>query len=175
MREIINHSVRFVVLILVQALVLHNIELGVFSSYFNAFLYILFILMLPYDIPNWLLLTLSFLLGISLDIFLDTLGMHASSCVVIAFLRPWILKLLASRDEYEFRNKPNIYIMGFNWFLYYGFLLALIHHFWFYLVEDFRLVEIHIVLMKAVCSAIFTTILIICSQYLMNKQKKENG
>lgn len=175
MREVIGHIGRFVVLILLQALILQNIELGSLSSYFNPFLYILFIMMLPFDLPTWAVLTLSCILGFTLDLFTETLGMHASACVLIAFLRPWVLKLLASRDEYEFRNKPNIHVMGFSWSLYYGFLMALIHHFWFYFIEDFRLIDLHIIILKALCSAIFTTALIICAQYLTNKHRKENG
>lgn len=175
MRNILIHSLRFVFLVLLQTLVLHNIDLGDYSPYFNAFLYIMFILMLPYDAPSWLILSLSFLIGLCVDLFLDTIGMHASACVLLAFFRPTIMKMLASRDEYEFRNRPNIYIMGFTWFLYYAFFAALIHHFWFYVIEDFRLIELHIIFLKALGSALFTTVLIIASQYLMYRAKKENG
>lgn len=175
MRNIIIHSLRFVFLVLLQTLVLHNINLGDLSPYFNGFLYILFILMLPYDAPNWLVLTLSFFIGLCIDLFLDTIGMHASACVLLAFFRPVILKMLASRDEYEFRNKPNIHIMGFSWFLYYALFAAFLHHLWFYIIEDFRLISLHIIFLKALGSALFTTVLIIISQYLMYRDKKKNG
>lgn len=175
MRLILWNILRFVILILLQALVLHNIEFGSYSPYFNGFLYILFILMLPYETPAWLMMTLGFVLGMSLDLFLDTVGMHASACVLIAFARPWLMKLLASRDEYEFRNKPNIHVMGFGWFLSYAFLMSVLHHLWFYFVEDFRFTEIHIILMKTLGSAVFTTFLIIIAQYLIFRPRKENG
>ncbi len=175
MNGIVWNIVRFVILVPFQALVLNNIEFGEMSAYFNGFLYILFILMLPYETPGWLTMTLGFLLGITLDWFTGALGFHASACVLIAFARPWVLKLLASRDEYEFRNKPNIYVMGFSWFLYYSFLMAAIHHLCFYLVEDFRFTDIPVILLKTLGSATLTTAMIIVVQYLIFRPAKENG
>jgi len=175
MRPILWNILRFMLLIPLQALVLHNVGFGEYSSYFNGFLYILFILMLPYETPKWLVLTASLALGLVLDVFLGTIGMHASACVVIAYSRPWIMKLLASTDEYEFRNKPTVHVMGFRWYISYAFLMAVLHHFWFYLVEDFRFIELHIIVLKALGSAAFTTLLILLTQYLFFSRKKENG
>lgn len=175
MREALFILVRFVLLIMLQALVLNNIDLGSWSPYFNGFLYIMFILMLPFEMPKWGVIVLSFLLGLALDMYMNTPGMHASACALVGFLRPGILRMLASADEYEFRNKPTIAIMGFVWYFSYALLMALVHHFWLYLIEDFRLVELHIVLFKAICSGLLTTLLIIITQYLIFRSKSENG
>jgi cell shape-determining protein MreD len=175
MRPLVWNILRFIILVPFQALVIHKIEFGDYSSFFNGFLYVLFILMLPFETPKWLTLTLAFALGISLDMFSGTIGMHASACVLMAFARPRIMKILASSDEYEFRNKPTIHVMGFRWYVSYAFLLCVLHHFWFFLVENFRFTEIHIILLKTLGSALFTTFLIVLTQYLFFSRRKENG
>ena len=71
--NILKHSVRFVFLVLLQVLILNNIQL---NGFINPYLYILFIIMLPFEIPVWLLMLLAFVMGISIDMFLNTMGIH---------------------------------------------------------------------------------------------------
>ena len=92
---------RFIFLVLFQVLVLDNIQLG---GYLNPFMYVLFILLMPFETPGWVLLFSAFLLGGSIDLFEHTPGMHASAAVFMAFLRPAVLKLIAPREGYE----PNL-------------------------------------------------------------------
>ena len=72
---------RFILLILFQVLILDHVELG---GYLNPFLYVMFILMLPFETPDWLVLLLGFITGLTLDMFTDTIGMHTASCVWLA-------------------------------------------------------------------------------------------
>ena len=67
--------IRFVVLVLIQVVVLNNVQL---SGYINPFLYVLFIVLLPLEVPRWLSLLLAFVLGLAVDIFTDTVGMPGS-------------------------------------------------------------------------------------------------
>ena len=113
----INHLPRyifnFIFLILIQVTVLNNIQ---FSGYVNPYLYILFIITLPFETPGWLLLVLGFLTGVTIDIFSNTLGMHASATVFMAYLRPFILRAFAPRDEYQPGSLPLMHHYGFSWF-----------------------------------------------------------
>ena len=114
--DIIKHSTRFLALLLLQGLVLNNIEL---SDYINPFLYVLFILSLPLNASKYLVLILSFVMGISIDIFSSTLGMHTAASVFMGFLRPYILKILEPRDGYEANFSVNIADMGIKWYATY--------------------------------------------------------
>ena len=96
--------VRFIVLILIQILIANNILLN-FGEYVNIYVYQLFIMLLPVSTSWWVLLIVSFSLGISVDMFTNTLGLHASTCLLIAFLRPKILAMLAPRDGYDFNTE----------------------------------------------------------------------
>ena len=155
---------RFFFLILLQVWVLNNIQ---FSGYINPYMYVLFILLLPFETPGWLVLFLSFFLGLSVDMFADTIGMHTSASVFIGFLRPFVLQSIAPRDGYEIGKLPRIYYYGFSWFFKYSFLLILSHHLFLFSIEVFNFSSYHLVLVRTVLSTIFTTLLVIVSQYII--------
>lgn len=155
---------RFIFLILLQIWVLNNIQL---SGYINPYLYVLFILLLPFETPGWIVLFSSFFLGLSIDIFTDTLGMHTSASVFMGFLRPFVLQSIAPRDGYETGKLPRIYYYGFSWFFKYAFLLILTHHLFLFSIEVFNFKSYHLVLIRTILSTVFTTILVIVSQFII--------
>src|SRR4051812_18702722 len=96
--EILLILLRFLVLVAIQVLVLNNVQLG---GYINPFLYVMFILMLPVRFPKIVVLLLSLLTGIVIDMFSNTMGMHAAACLMMGYLRPGWLRILAPRDGYD--------------------------------------------------------------------------
>src|SRR5690554_6639252 len=93
-----KYALSLIAIVLVQVMILNNINLG---GFINPYLYVLFILILPIDIPNWFLIFIAFLMGILMDVFLNTVGMHASATVFLGFMRPLYLRYLAPREGYE--------------------------------------------------------------------------
>jgi len=161
-RQFIGYPLQFILLVIVQVLVLNNIQ---FSGYVNPFLYILFVLWLPIEMPKWLVLLLSMAIGLAVDIFSDTLGMHTSASIFLGFCRPYILNVLAPRDGYELNQKPSIQDLGFNWFITYSALCVLVHHVFLFFVEVFRFSEPFSTLGRSLASAFFTLILILITQF----------
>jgi rod shape-determining protein MreD len=149
----IKYSLAFVMLILLQVLVFNNLHL---SIYVNPYAYILFILILPFEISGWLLLSLAFITGMTMDAFCNTVGMHSASLVFMAFLRPYLLKLIAPRDGYESGQSPHYGHMGIFWFLIYAGILTFAHHFVLFLAEDFRLDHFFILVFKSLISSILS-------------------
>src|SRR5699024_8488973 len=90
MNNILTQVCRFIILLAVQLIIMNNIKLFEYSS---LFIYILFILRCPLNTNRNLLIVLSFLLGLSMDVYSNTGGVHAGACVLIAYLRPTLLKL----------------------------------------------------------------------------------
>ena len=131
--EILKNIGRFVFLVLLQGLILNEVNL--WQGMAIPYLYILFLLMLPIETPRWLELIIGLILGLSIDMFTNTLGIHASACVLIAYIRPLYLKAIAPRDGYEFGQRPGIQDLGFSWFLKYAVVLIFIHHLWLFYVE----------------------------------------
>lgn len=162
-----QYSFLFVLMVLLQVGVLNNIQL---TNYLNPYLYVLFILLLPLNTPNWLILIVSFAMGLIIDMFSDTLGMHASASVFMGFIRPILLQAITSRDSYEAGTSPRIHNFGFIWFLKYSLILVFIHHLFLFTVEMFGFHSFHLVLWRTVLSTFFTTFLVILSQYLIYRK-----
>jgi rod shape-determining protein MreD len=155
---------RFVVLILFQVLVMDNVMI---NGYMIPYIYILFILLLPFETPRWLQLISGFALGLVMDLFSGTLGMHTAASVLAAFVRPYLLSLLASRDGYEPETYPRIHYYGFLWFLKYAALIVVIHHLALFYLEVFQLKHFFSTLLRVILSSILSTSTIVLSQYFV--------
>ncbi len=166
--EVIRNILRFLFLVLLQVLILNNIQL---SGYLNPFLYVLFILMLPFQTPKWLVLVLAFVLGISVDMFSDTGGLHAASSVLMAFLRQPILKLISPREGYDVMQKPTIQQFGLGWFFSYAGILVFVHHLFLFYMEVFHFAEFFFTFFRVILSSIFTLTLVFISQFFFSKHK----
>lgn len=170
LNEIIRNIVRFAILVGIQVLVIKNIELG---RFINPFIYVLFIIGLPFETPKWLLLFSAFAMGITVDLFYDTAGMHAAACVFIAYLRPGLLKLFSPRDGYEFGTQPTIQYLGIPWFLSYSGILIVLHHLILFYIEVFRFSEFFSTFFRVIVSSVFTILLVVISQYLFHRKKAQ--
>ncbi len=170
LNEVIRNIIRFIVLVLVQVLIIKNIELG---RFINPFIYVLFIIVLPFETPKWLLLLIAFVLGITIDMFYDTAGMHAAACVFMAYIRPGILKLFSPRDGYELGTQPTIQYLGVPWFLSYSGILIFFHHLILFYIEIFRFSEFFSTFFRVIVSSIFTILLMVVSQYLFHRKKAQ--
>jgi len=167
MNIILKNTIRFIVLVLIQVAILNNIQV---SGFLNPYMYVLFILLLPFETPNWLLLSLSFLLGFSVDIFSGTLGMHASACVFMGYIRPYVLNYLSLRDGYEIGTYPGISYYGFAWFFKYALVLVIAHHSFLFIIEAFSFSNFSETMVRIIFSSFFSLTLIVTSQFLMFKK-----
>ena len=153
----------FVVSVLVQILMMNHIQ---FSGFVNPYFYVLFILLLPINIPRYLILILGFLLGITIDVFSNTPGVHASSTVFMAFLRPFVINV-SNVDEQDRMMIPSLANIGLGWFARYAGILILLHHLFLFFVEIFTFQGFLHTLLRSFSSAIFTFVFILISQFLI--------
>jgi rod shape-determining protein MreD len=166
--EITRNTVRFFILLFVQVLIIKNIDLG---RFINPFLYVLFIISLPFETPRMLLLLLAFIMGLAIDLFYDTLGMHAAASVFMAFCRPAVFNFFAPREGYESGIQPGIRNMGLTWFISCSSVLILLHHFVLFYLEVFRFSEFFSTFFRVIMSSLFTLGLCVLSQYLLNRKR----
>ena len=162
-----RNIVRFIMLIAVQLLIFNSIQ---FSGYINPYIYVLFILLLPFETPKWLLLITAFFLGFIMDIFSNTPGMHTAATVFMAFLRPYVLNLISPRDGYESGTFPRIFYYGVNWFTRYAFILILAHHFVLFYIEIFRFGNFFSTFLRVLLSTVFSLIFIVLSQFFVYRR-----
>jgi rod shape-determining protein MreD len=161
---IVANILRFVLLVLLQVLVLDHIDLA--NGWAVPYLYVLFLLMLPLELPDWAGLLIGAFTGFVMDVFSSTPGMHMSACTVLMFARIHLLKLISPREGYEFGTRPNIPDMGVAWFLTYAGLLVVAHHLWLFLIELHSFRALGATFLRALVSAAFTLLLCVLAQLL---------
>ena len=166
MRLLIINIVRFIFLILIQINVFNNIELGFLSSYISSIIYISFIFTLPVNISKYGVLIIAFLLGLSLDVFQDTYGIHASACVFLALIRPRLLEVFNS-ESIDKAKELTIFSVDRQKYITYVFLLTISFFLWLFLLEEFSFSRIPLILIKTVLSTVISTLLIIIGQILL--------
>ena len=152
-----KYSLYFVLYVLTQVLILNNI---LFFGFINPYLYILFIITLPSSTSRDATLLIGFLLGLFIDIFSGTPGFNALATVLIAYIKPFFQKAFGPREEHDFQI-PSFKTYGVGMFLQYAGYLVLIHHLVFFLIEAGSTSNFGSVLIKAICSSIFTMLLIV--------------
>ncbi len=143
-----------------------------FSGYLNPYLYVICILTLPFETPGWLLLTLAAVLGLTVDMFSNTMGMHMAASLILAFVRPFVLERFAPRDNYEPGTLPLPSYYGFGWFFKYAAILVFIHHLFYFVIESFSIENFVGIMIKTVGSILFTLVAIGVT-LLFTYQKKQ--
>ena len=154
----------FVVLVLVQVLVLNHIHI---LGYATPFFYIYLIVKMEYRIPRYLILLIGFLLGLTIDMFTNTLGINASATVFLAFLQPFFLKMFAPRDV-EDDLIPERKQIGTWSFCKYVVLCVCVHHSVLLMLEYFTFVGILQTLIRIVVCSLFTIIMILTTDKAIN-------
>ncbi|AMR34284.1 rod shape-determining protein MreD [Mucilaginibacter sp. PAMC 26640] len=168
-RIILVNLIRFVTLVFLQVFLLKNVALYDLST---PYLYILFILLLPFETPNIVLFLLSFILGIVIDMFYDTPGLHAAACVFLALIRVLFISITVQKDGFDNEPEPTLRIMGFRWFFSYALILTAVHHFFLFNLEVFHFSEIQYTLSRFLLSSILTVFLMLVSGLLFFKSKE---
>lgn len=134
MSSLLKNIIRFALFILIQVFILDKIP--PLHQYIVPYLYFLYILWLPFSINRIWLLVISFVFGLSLDYFNGTFGLHAAPCVLIAYIRPYLLSLLIPKDTTEQSYvEPGSKSMGWAPYALYVSILTFVHHFYLVLIE----------------------------------------
>ncbi len=166
---LIRNILRFVILLIVQVLAFDNLHL---ANYIHLNIYVLFVLLLPFDTPQWRLMIDGFLIGMAVDIFNGTPGLHAAATVFMAFIRPFIIGITTRKSDLEGKNAPTITEMGLQWFMIYGLLLILLHNLVYFWLEAFSIKLLGIVLIETLLSSIVSLLIIILIIYVFKPVKK---
>ena len=127
----------------------------------SPFIYPIFIFLLPIKISNIRLLLLSFVMGLTVDIFSNTGGIHAAASVFIAYLRPSLLNNLMPGGKLEDQAQPDMEKLGLVSFLIYVGSLLLIHHYLVNLLDVYSFRDFWYTFTKSLLSSIFAIIIVL--------------
>jgi len=170
MNSFIKNSIRFILFLLVQVVILK--EVPPIHQFITPYLYFLFILWLPIGINRLSITLLGFILGFILDLFSNTPGLHAAACGLMAYIRPSILNLLLAQEaSEEVHKEPSVGTMGWGPYLFYVFALTFIHHFYLVLLEWLEFGSFTYFIGKVIATSIMSVLLIFLVELIMNRRK----
>ena len=155
--------IAFFIYLFYQVLILKNIVL--FNTAF-CFLYVAYLFFLPVESNPLFLMFAGFIMGFAIDIFYDSLGLHAFSCVFVMYVRNYWLSLITPQGGYDVSATPSIAINGMQWFLVYTIPLVFLHHSILFFVEAGGFGMFWFTIWKIITSTIFTTLVTVVVQFL---------
>ena len=171
MSTLLKNIIRFFLFILIQVYVLHKIP--PLHRFITPYLYYLFILWLPFNMSRGALMFTSFLFGLTLDYFLNTPGLHAAPCVLIAYVRPFLINLLISQEGAEQNYaSPSITSMGWAPYLTYVIVLTLLHHSYLIFLEWMQFGSFLYFLGKLIATSSISLLLILVAELLVFRREK---
>ena len=171
MSSLLKNIIRFALFILVQVFVLDKIHL---HQMVTPYIYFLFIIWLPFRMGRTQQMIIAFLLGFTFDSFRHHPGFHTAACVLIAYIRPFLINLLIPQEgadnNYE---EPSFKSMGgvLQYLIFIG-VLTLIHHGWLFLLEAWQFGNIWYFVVKTFLSAVLSLLLIIITELLFTRQQR---
>jgi hypothetical protein len=137
-----------------------------FSGFFNPYVYVLFIILLPLSIPRYAMLILAFLLGLVIDIFSNSLGVHSAATVFVAYIRPLVIRIISPRED-DRSDYPGLNQNKLSWFINYVFIIVFLHHAMLFYLEVYTFANFFNTLYRVILSSLFSIIVIVLSQFLV--------
>lgn len=168
---IFKNIFRFVLIVLIQVVLLNRINIGGNLNYFHFFLYPIFILFLPLRTHRIVIIFIAFLMGISLDFFYNSPGVHASTCLFTAFCRKYVLRFLEPVEGYNKDHDLSIYKMGIIWIASYTAILLLLHLMWYFSIEAFSYIFIKEIVFSTIFSFFCSYIVIVLFLLILNPKQ----
>lgn len=165
--QVTQNTVRFVVLVLLQVLILNNINL---FGYLNPYIYIVFVFFYPLKKEKGTFLFLSFLIGLCIDFFSNSGGINAAATLFIAYIRLPVLTKILNKSDFDYQLF-SLRSMSIGKSYSYIILLTFIHHLIVYSLEYFSINSFGIILRNTLMSTIFTVSLIFIGIILFTKKK----
>ncbi|MBN8834094.1 MAG: rod shape-determining protein MreD [Niastella sp. SCN 39-18] len=171
MKGLLKYIVRFALFVLVQVYVLDKIHL---HQMVTPYLYFLFIIWLPFKMQRTPLMLVAFLLGFSIDSFRHNPGFHAAACVLIAYLKPFLIKMLVTQDISENNyNEPSAKSMGGTGpYLFLVLVLTFLHNAWLFFLEAWQFGDIWYFIVKTMLSTAISLLLIMIVELIFNRNQK---
>ncbi|MDR1591733.1 MAG: rod shape-determining protein MreD [Prevotellaceae bacterium] len=137
----------------------------------SVFIYVLFVLRLPLQISSTGVMLLSAMMGVFIDVFSQSFGLHTAAIVLIAYLRPSILRMFFSPEERE-KYAPTYGLVGANFFKY-AVLMILIHHITLFMLEAFSFKYMVSVLIKTLTSSLLTFLFVFVLEIIKRKNIRQ--
>lgn len=171
MSDLVRNILRLILFLLVQVFVLNKIPF--LHQFVVPYLYFLFVLWLPFSLSRMGLLIVGFLTGLLLDYFMWQPGLHAAACVLIAYIRPFLITLLIPKDTDEFNyREPSPRAMGWAPYSVYALVLTFVHHSYMILLQWLQFGTFLEFVIKVLATTAISMLLIFTVELLFPRKEK---
>lgn len=171
MSDLVRNIIRLAIFIFVQAFILDKVPH--LHRFVVPYLYYLFLLWLPFTMPRLSLLALGFVTGLLLDYFTMTPGLHTAACVLIAYVRPFIITILSPKEAQEFTfREPSPRAMGWGPYSVYALILTFVHHTWLIFLQWLDFGTFFHFAIKVVATTAISMLLIVTVEILFPRKLK---
>lgn len=161
--------ISFFIFLFYQVLILQNVVL--FHTAF-CFLYIAYLLTLPVETNPLILMLIGFVMGFAVDLFYESIGLHAFACVFIMYIRNYWLNTMTPQGGYDSNEVPSLALGGAQWFVLYASPLIFLHHLLFFFVEAGGFGMFWFTLWKVITSTLFTLLVMLIAQFLFPSRRR---
>jgi hypothetical protein len=133
---------------------------------------VLYLLLLPVELNPLALMGIGFVMGFAVDMFYESIGLHAFASVMVMYLRTYWLNSLTPSGGYDTTSVPSLSVNGMQWFLIYAVPLIFLHHALLFFLEAGGFGMFWYTLWKVLTSTIFTTVVILIAQFLFPGRRR---
>jgi rod shape-determining protein MreD len=156
---------RYIIVMLLQILLFDQLQLW---GACHPYVYIVCLLMMPITLPHSADMIIGAAAGLVMDIFCNSMGVHMASCILLMFVRPYLLGAVVN-DKDRLNEQISLRSIGMEAFIKYAVILILLHHLTVFSLAAWSWSHIGFVLMETVISSIVTVLIIIGYNALLYK------
>ncbi|GAA5220087.1 hypothetical protein GCM10025777_07170 [Membranihabitans marinus] len=164
--------IRFLLLILTQILIFNFFSIEWFTiPFIEIYIYPLVILLLPLKTPRSALIISGFIIGIIVDIFNNTPGIHSGAGTLIGYIRPFIIQFIQPRGGYKVNISPTIVSINFKWFAIYAGIMTFFHSLTVSIFDIFQLKFLHYILLRTFLSGLASYLIVMVIMIIFNPKE----
>lgn len=153
---------RYIIVMLLQVLLFDQLQLW---GACHPYIYILCLLMMPINMPSIVEMLLGAGAGLVMDVFCNSLGVHMAACILIMFIRPYLIGTIVN-DKDRLTEQISLRVIGMEALIRYVVTLVLIHHLMVFLLAAWSWQHIGFVLLETVVSSSITIVVIVAYNIL---------
>ena len=148
---------RYAIVMMLQVLLFNQLQLfGVCHPY----IYVMCLLMMPITLPHSVDMVIGAVVGLIMDVFCNSLGIHMSACILLMFLRPYILGVIIN-DKERLTEQINQQTIGLVPLLKYAAILVAVHHLLVFALGAWSWYHIGFILIETLVSSVLTLVVLL--------------
>lgn len=155
---------QLLVVMCIQVLIINHLQ---FLGICHPYIFIMFLIMMPITLPHSIEMILAMGVGLVMDLFCNSLGVHMAACVLISYLRRLIIGNLVM-DMNRLKGEINSHSIG-STFIKYALIIIILYHMMVVLLSAWSFAHVGLNVLQILLSSLLSGLMIIGYDFLQNK------